>query len=109
MLYNKVNLDNFLITMHNKSPTTPRCTELNERDTEAKESVSSLYCQSGSSEQLFRKKAWLEKMEKEIPHSKATHRLKCHVLQESGTHTHCVCVQCLLMYNVHALCNMCNT
>ena len=62
---------------------TPRCAELNDRDTEAKESVSVLYCQS-TSEQLFRKKAWLDKMEKDLPHYTTTHRLKCHVLQESG-------------------------
>ncbi|KAL5269077.1 hypothetical protein ACHWQZ_G002792 [Mnemiopsis leidyi] len=59
-----------------------RCTELNQTDTEAKENVSLLYCRSN--EQLFRKKAWLDKMEKDMPQFNCTRKLRCHILQASG-------------------------
>eukprot|EP00116_Pleurobrachia_bachei_P001273 sb/3461535/ len=60
-----------------------RCSEIAVHDSESREKVSSLYCIIPS-EQIFRKKAWLQKVEKELPHALTTRKLKCHVLKESG-------------------------
>ena len=63
-----------------KSFTSIRATELAPSDTSSKEAVSRLYC-SINKDLLFRKKAWLERMEKELPQSLYTHELRCNVLQ----------------------------